>query len=77
MEEWVILSHPPILLLCGGAVLLVLFDRIYRATKGIFTYFSAILAILATALDLIVGASLWEGVTLLLIFLLLNMGVRE
>ena len=32
MEEWVILRQPAVLLLCGAALLLSLFERKYRST---------------------------------------------
>lgn len=75
----VILGQPLVmsLLLYGIALALLLFDRTYRATKGIFTLISTALTALATAYSLLMGASLWECATVLLIFLLLNMGVRE
>lgn len=77
--ESVILGQPLVmsLLLYGIALALLLFDRTYRATKGIFTLISTALTVLATAYSLLMGASLWECATVLLIFLLLNMGVRE
>ncbi len=73
----VILSSPLALLLYGAALFLCLFDRQYQASKGLFTILSAILSLAATAYSLILGAGLWEGATVLLIFLLLNMGVKE
>lgn len=75
----VILGQPLVmsLLLYGIALALLLFDRTYRATKGIFTLISTALTVLATAYSLLMGASLWECATVLLIFLLLNMGVKE
>ena len=77
--ESVILGQPLVmsLLLYGIALALLLFDRTYRATKGIFTLISTALTVLATAYSLLMGASLWECATVLLIFLLLNMGVKE
>ena len=75
----VILGQPLVmsLLLYGIALALLFFDRTYRATKGTFTLISTALTVLATAYSLLMGASLWECATVLLIFLLLNMGVRE
>ena len=77
MAEWVILQFPAAMALYGAALFFCLFDRVYQASKGIFTVLSAALAIFATAFLLLNGASLWEGATLLMVFLLLNMGVRE
>ena len=77
--ESVILQHPLVLSLAlyGIALAMVLFDRAYRATKGIFTLISTALAVLATAYSLLMGASMWECATVLLVFLLLNMEVKE
>lgn len=77
MAEWVILQFPTAMALYGAALFFCLFDKVYQATKGIFTYISAALAIFASAFLLLNGASLWESATLLMVFLLLNMGVRE
>lgn len=77
--ESVIFGQPLVisLLMYGIAVALLLFDRTYRATKGLFTFLSTALTVLATAYSLLMGASMWECVTVLLVFLLLNMGVKE
>ena len=75
--ESVILQQPLALALYGIALFLVLFDRAYRATKGVFTLISTALAAVATAYSLLMGAALWECATVLLVFLLLNMGVKE
>lgn len=77
--ESVIFGQPLVisLLLYGIALALMLFDRSYRATKGLFTLISTVLTVLATAYSLLMGASMWECVTVLLGFLLLNMGVKE
>ena len=70
----VILGQPLVmsLLVYGIALALLLFERTYRATKGVFTLISTALVVLATAYSLIMGASLWECATVLLVFLLLN-----
>lgn len=77
--ESVIFGQPLVisLLLYGIALALVLFDRSYRATKGLFTLISTALTVLATTYSLLMGTSMWECVTVLLGFLLLNMGVKE
>ena len=77
--ESIIFGQPLVLslLLYGIALALLLFDRAYRATKGVFTLASTALAVLATGYSLLMGASLWECATVLLVFLLLNMGVKE
>lgn len=75
--ESVILQQPLALVLYGAALFLVLFDRAYRATKGVFTLISTAMAAAATAYSLLIGASLWECATVLLVFLMLNMGVKE
>ena len=77
--ESVILQQPLVLslILYGAALFLVLFDRAYRATKGVFTLISTALAAIATAYSLLMGAGLWECATALLVFLLLTMEVKE
>ena len=77
--ESIILQKPLVvaLLLYGIALVLVLCDRFYRMTSGKFTIVSTALTMVATAYRLIQGASLWECATVLLVFLLLNMGVGE
>ena len=77
--ESVILQEPLILsiLLYGFALFFQLFDRQHRATRGIFTLISTVLAVMATAYSLIMGAGLWECATVMMVFLLLNMGGKE
>lgn len=75
--ESVILRSPLALLLYGAALFLCLYDRVYKATGWWFSALSAVLAIAASAYSLILGASLWETATVLLVFLLLNMGVEK
>lgn len=77
MEELVILELPVALLLYGIALFLCIFDWFYRATGGVLTLISTATAACATAYALIMGAELWECATVLLVFLLLNTGVRE
>ena len=75
----VILGQPlvPALVMYGLALALVLFDRTHKATKGVFTLISTALVALATTYSLVRGASMWECATVLLVFLLLNMGVKD
>lgn len=73
----VILSSPLALFLYGIALFLNLFDRHYRMTKGFLTIISCAVCVGATAYAIVIGASLWECATVLLVFLLLNMGVKE
>ena len=77
--ESVILQQPLALalILYGAALFLVLFDRAYRATRGVFTLLSTALAAIAAAYSLLMGAALGECAAVLLVFLLLNMGVKE
>lgn len=77
MDESVILKLPLALLLYGAALFFCLFERSYKATKGRFLLLSTLLAVIATAYSLIMGAGLWECAGVTLIFLLLNMGVEE
>ena len=73
MAESVILNSPVLLLLFGAALALCLFDRPRRATKGVFPLLAAILAVGASAWALILGAGAGEVLTVLLLFLLLNL----
>lgn len=77
--ESVILSKPLLfaIVLYGVALFLLLFDSRHRATRGKFTLISTSLTVIATGYSLILGASLWECVTVLLIFLLLNMEGKQ
>lgn len=75
--ESVILSSPLAVFLYGIALFLNLFDRHYRMTKGWLTILSCAVCVGATAYAILIGAGLWECATVLLVFLLLNMGVRE
>lgn len=77
MEESVIITLPAALLLYGIALFLRIYDKVYRSTGGVFTLLSAAAAACATAYALIMGAGPWECATVLLVFLLLNTGVRE
>lgn len=75
--ESVILSSPLALFFYGIALFLNLFDRHYKMTKGVMTLVSCAICVGATAYAIVIGASLWECATVLLVFLLLNMGVKE
>lgn len=77
MAELVILQCPGALLLCAAAVLLCLFDKKTKASRGWLTLLSAVLAVLAAGLTLLQGAPLREAAALLTVFLLLNLEVRE
>ena len=75
--ESVILASPLAVVLYGIALFLNLFDRHYKMTKGVLTILSCAVCVGATAYAILIGASLWECATVLLVFLLLNMGVKE
>ena len=75
--ESIILSSPLAIFLYGIALFLNLFDRHYRMTGGLLTVLSCAICVGATAYAILIGASLWECATVMLIFLLLNMGVKE
>lgn len=70
-----ILQLPLALLLYGTALFFCLFERRYRAARGVFFLLSAALVLGAGTYALIMGAGLWETAAALLVFLLLNMGV--
>lgn len=75
--ESVILTSPLAVFFYGIALFLNLFDRHYKIRKGLLTIVSCVICIAATVYAIFIGASLWECATVLLIFLLLNMGVAE
>ena len=77
MSEWMILELPGVLLLYGAGLTLCLLERAWKATKGIFTFLSGAAVLIATALLILNGGSLWEAAAWLMVFLLLMMGVRE
>ena len=77
MIESVILQTPLALVLYGIALALCLFDRHYKATGGVATLISTALAMGATVYAILLGASLVECATVLMVFLLANMGVTE
>ena len=71
------LELPGVLLLYGLGLALSLMERAWKATKGLFTYLSAAAVIIATALLILNGGSLWEAAAWLTVFLLIQMGVKE
>ena len=73
----VILQIPLALVLYGIALALCLFDRHYKATGGIATLISTALAVGATVYALLMGTPLVECATVLMIFMLAKMGVKE
>lgn len=75
MADAVIPQLPMALLLYGAALFLCLFERRYRASRGVFLLASAALTLTASTYSLLMGAGLWETAAVLLIFLLLNLGV--
>ena len=73
MGESIILSTPLLWLLYGLALTFCIFDKLHRATKGTFTAISAVLVVVASAAALILGATMGEVVTILLIVLLMGL----
>lgn len=71
MLDSTILTSPVLLLLFGTA--LCLFDKHRKATRGWFSVLSAILAVGTSAYALILGAGTGEVLTVLLLFLCLNL----
>lgn len=76
MTEWVIFHTPVALLLYGAALVCALIERFTKCTNGVLTLVSAVLAIGATGALLLLGGSLWEAATLLIVFLLLHLEVK-
>ena len=75
--ESVILQTPIAMLLYGIALALCLFDRHYKATDGVLTLVSTAVAVVATVYALLMGTPMVECATVLMAFMLLNMGVKE
>jgi hypothetical protein len=73
----VILQLPLAMMLYGLALALFLFDRTHKATNGIITLISTAVAVVGTVYALLMGAPLTECATVLMVFMLLNMGVKE
>lgn len=77
MVESVILQSPAAMLLYGIALLLRLLEGHFRSTNGLLFLISTAIAAVATGYCILIGVALTECMTVLLVFLLLNMGVRE
>ena len=77
MEEWVVFQHHGLLCCYGAALFLCLFEKKYRATKGIFIILSAMAVLCGTAVCFLSGAALGECTAIVLVFLLLNMEVGK
>ena len=73
MADSVILNTPLLLLFFGSGLGLNLFDRHYRDSRGRMTLLSAVIVVAACAYALLLGAGMDEAVTVLLIFLCLNL----
>lgn len=73
MGEIAILNHPALLLLFGIAFALCLFDKLQKSTHGLFSLLSAFLAVGSCAYALLLGVGVGEIMTVLLLFLLLNL----
>ena len=68
-----VLLNTPVLLLIAAALFLCLFDKLCKATRGWVTVASAVLAVGAAAYALLLGAGTGEVLTVLLLFLCLNL----
>ena len=77
MEDIVILQLPLALALYGIALVLCLFDRKHKETGGVLNLVSTAVTVGATVYAILLGATLAECAVALMVFLLLNMGVRE
>ena len=73
MVESTILSSPVLMLLLAAALGLCLFDKLRKATRGWFSVLSVILVVGSLAYALILGAGTGEVMTILLLFLCLNL----
>ena len=77
MQDWLILSHPGLLLLYGLGLGACVLDRRWKVSRGWLTWLAGAAVITSAALLILFGASLWEAAACLLAFLLLIMGVKE
>lgn len=73
MVKSVILNSPVLVLLFGAALGLCIFDKLKKGTKGWFSIASAFLAVGTAAYGLILGTGTGETLTVLLLFLCLNL----
>lgn len=73
MGESVILNSPILLLIFGAALGLHLFDRHYRASRGLMTLVSGFAAAAGCLYAFLLGAGTGEVITVLLVFLWLNL----
>lgn len=74
--DCVIFASPTALLLYGAALLLCLYDRFHPGQVRWMNPLSTAVCICASSYGLLLGATLREIAAILMIFLLLNMGVR-
>lgn len=74
MAQSILLSSPALLLLLGAALGLCLFDRFYRATRGVFTLLGTVLGLIGCGCALIMGAGPAEVGSVLLALTILMLG---
>ena len=71
MSDWMILELPGVLLLYGAGLACCLMEKAWKATKGLLIFVSGAAVLIATALLILNGGSLWEAAAWLTVFLLL------
>lgn len=76
MSEWVMLQAPEVLLCYGGGLLCFLLERAWQASRGWLTWLGGALEVIATALLILSGGTLYEASAWLCGFLLLMMEGR-
>ena len=77
MSDCVILTSPVLLALYGLALALTLFEK-WRRTGPVLPWVAAILVMVTSGLSLVMGASLLETATVIVVFLIVNLiGQRE
>ena len=73
MVESTILSSPVLMLLLAAALGLCLFVKLCKVTQGWFSRLSVVLVVATLSYALILGAGTGEVLTMLLLFLCLNL----
>lgn len=73
--EWIILEKPIILTILIITILLNLFDKKAKASKGVITLLSALIYVAALTFLCVSGAGYQELIVLMLIFLLFNFDI--
>lgn len=77
MQEWLILQMPELLLLYGGSFLCILLDVKWQASRGVLTWIGGVLGVIAAAVLLLMGGSLWEAAAWMTALIILLIGGEQ